>query len=90
MAFGPLSVGVYLLGIDGYLKHAAPEKREAFLEQQLRVIDSLNRALDKWAHHGGGNPPSPFNAFELAQITNELGRRLANEREAARRTIAAE
>lgn len=93
MAFGPpLTPGVYLSGVDQFLAaEEQPEKRCAFLEQQLRVIDSHNRALERWAHNGGhGNPPSPFDAFELAQITNELGRRLAKERDAARQSIAAE
>lgn len=92
MAFGPLVPEVYLRGVDDHLAtEVRPEKRGAFLEQQLRVIDSHNRALERWAHRGGhGNPPSPFDAFELAQITNELGRRLAKERDAARQSIAAE
>ncbi|HEY8066584.1 MAG TPA: hypothetical protein VIF40_17945 [Methylosinus sp.] len=92
MPFGPLTPGVYLSGVDQFLAaEEQPEKRCAFLERQLRVIDSHNCALERWTHNGGrGNPPSPFTAFELAQITLELSKRLANEREAARRTIAAE
>jgi len=83
MAFGPRTPAAYLLGVDQYLDAAAPEKRGPFLEQQLRVIDSHNRALEAWAHHGRGNPPSPFNAFELASITLELSKRLANVRDEA-------
>jgi hypothetical protein len=91
MAFGPLTPSVYLQGIDAYLAEAAPEKRGPFLEEQLRIVDSQERALSEWAAKGGrGSPPSPFTAFELSQSTLELSRRLANEREAARQTIAAE
>jgi len=92
MVFGPLTPEVYLRGVDERLAaEETLEKRGAFLEQQLRVIDSHNRALERWAHNGGhGHPPSPFDAFELARITNELGRRLAKERDVARQTIAAE
>lgn len=91
MPFGPLTPGVYLRGVDDYLAAAAPEKRGPFLEAQIRIVDSQERALSKWAAKGGhGNPPGPFDAFELTDLLLELGKRLANERETARQTIAAE
>ena len=83
MAFGPLTPSAYLRGIDEHVAAMLADKRGPFLEEQLRIIDSHNRALEAWAHHGRGNPPSPFTAFELASITLELSKRLANVRDEA-------
>lgn len=83
----------YLADMDAALAKLPLPKRIAILETAIRNAERAERALWNWAAGmGGDDPPVPFTAFEVTEISLELCKRLAAARdeERAGTMIAAE
>lgn len=85
MACGPQTPESYLAAFDMALVTMPRAKRIAILEDALRRVDRLERALWNWAAGmGGEEPPTPFRSHDLGVIALGLGKRLAAARDEER------